>query len=492
MKLSHLTDQAADVVRSLGLYATDVVTPTIRLGVTGLSRSGKTVFVTALVRNLIASGRLPFFDAQAEGRIERVILEPQPDDYVPRFRYEDHLACLAADPPVWPEGTRRISQLRLAIDYHATRMMRRMVEPAIGHARLRLDIVDYPGEWLIDLALLDQDYTSWSSAALTAVRLPHRNAFAADFLSFLAGLDSSAMLDESLARRGAELFTAFLRVCRDSEPAVTTLGPGRFLMPGDLEGSPLLTFFPIEAEAGRVPSGSLHEAMARRYESYRTHVVKPFFTTHFARIDRQIVLIDALAALNAGPQALADMSVAMTAVLKCFRPGANTLASRLFQRRVDKVLFAATKADHLHHTSHDRLEALTRAMVGEAVARAEFAGAEVDSMAIAAIRSTREGEARSGNGALPCIIGTPLAGQRVGEVSFDGRSETALFPGDLPPDPKSLLNAGQAARIKSDDVRVLTFRPPRLVLEMATGHRPAPPHIRLDRAIQFLIGDKLT
>ena len=37
------------------------MTPTVRLGVTGLARAGKTVFITALVRNLIAGGRLPLF-----------------------------------------------------------------------------------------------------------------------------------------------------------------------------------------------------------------------------------------------------------------------------------------------------------------------------------------------------------------------------------------------------------------------------------------------
>ncbi len=77
----------------------DYLTPTVRLGVTGLARSGKTVFITALVRNLTGGGRLPFFAADAEGRIVRAYLEPQPDDAVPRFDYEAHLASLEAEPP---------------------------------------------------------------------------------------------------------------------------------------------------------------------------------------------------------------------------------------------------------------------------------------------------------------------------------------------------------------------------------------------------------
>mgnify|MGYP001598072594 CR=1 FL=1 len=97
MRLTDLTETTGDALRNAGAYLSGLMTPTIRLGVTGLARSGKTVFITALVRNLLAGGRLPFFAAMAEGRIERAYLEPQPDDRLPRFAYEEHLAELAAD-----------------------------------------------------------------------------------------------------------------------------------------------------------------------------------------------------------------------------------------------------------------------------------------------------------------------------------------------------------------------------------------------------------
>ena len=40
-------------------------------------------------------------------------------------------------------------------------------------------------------------------------------------------------------------FTTYLRASREDSTAFSTLPPGRFLMPGDLEGSPLLTFCPL-------------------------------------------------------------------------------------------------------------------------------------------------------------------------------------------------------------------------------------------------------
>src|SRR3712207_618494 len=82
------------MARSAGATAEGWLTPPVRLGVTGLSRAGKTVFITALVHNLLHGWRLPFFSAASQGRLLRAYLEPQPDDDVPRFAYEDHIATL--------------------------------------------------------------------------------------------------------------------------------------------------------------------------------------------------------------------------------------------------------------------------------------------------------------------------------------------------------------------------------------------------------------
>ena len=48
---------------------------------------------------------------------------------------------------------------------------------------------------------------------------------------------------------------------------MSLLPPGRFLMPGDLAGSPALTFAPLELpEGAEPPHGSLWAMMRRRYE----------------------------------------------------------------------------------------------------------------------------------------------------------------------------------------------------------------------------------
>src|ERR1700712_356894 len=97
-------------------YGDNLFHPTVRLGVTGLSRAGKTVFITALVHGLTRGGRFPVFESFATGRIARARLEPQPDDAVPRFDYETHVRTLIEERR-WPASTVDISELRLVMDY---------------------------------------------------------------------------------------------------------------------------------------------------------------------------------------------------------------------------------------------------------------------------------------------------------------------------------------------------------------------------------------
>jgi predicted YcjX-like family ATPase len=478
-------DEAWIAARNLAGYATSTFNPTIRLGVTGLSRAGKTVFITALVQALVEGGRLPVFRAQAEGRIATSSLSPQPDDTVPRFDYETHLADLVGPDRHWPDSTRQISELRLTIDFQSTRRF------GSAMSRLTLDIVDYPGEWLLDLPLLNISYAEWSAQTLAASRAGSRTAIAGPWHAFMTGLDPTAPENETVARQAAGLFTEYLRAGRDERFALSTLPPGRFLMPGDLDGSPALTFAPLDLpSSGEAPAGSLHAMMERRYESYKYKIVRPFFTHHFARLDRQIVLVDALSALNAGPQAVHDLETALTSVLSAFRVGANSWWSAIFRPRIQKILFAATKADHLHHTSHDRLEGILRRMSDSAISRASFSGAAVDVVALASVRATREASVKQGRETLPCIIGTPIAGERSANEIFDGEAEIAVFPGELPADPKAIFTGSAFSGLENAqrdgvDYRFIRFRPPKI----ADGQ--IFPHIRLDRTLEFLIGDKL-
>ncbi|MGE0499418.1 MAG: YcjX family protein [Rhizobiaceae bacterium] len=480
--ITTLTDEARIALDTLAGRAAGLVSPSLRLGVTGLSRAGKTVFISSMVHNIVHGGRLPLFDAAKTGRIARAYLEHQPDDAVPRFQYEDHVDALVSA-RTWPDSTRAISEMRLTIEYESASAWGRL----FSSGRLSVDIVDYPGEWLLDLPLLGKDYATFSREAFEMAELPVRADLSDAWRSLSAGIDPNGPADEMTARRLTESFTAYLKACTEDGRALSTLPPGRFLMPGDLDGSPALTFAPLPSLGERHGrSGSMLAMMERRFEAYKSHVVKPFFREHITRLDRQIVLIDAMQALNAGPAALVDLERALTEILACFRAGGGNFLTDLFSRRIDRILIAATKADHLHHESHDRLQSIVRRLADRAIKRANFSRAQVDVLAMAAVRATREGAVKRGRETLPVIIGTPLAGEAIAGETFDGETETAVFPGDLPERPDVAF--GDDA--KSASLRFVRFRPPRLE-RGADGLTLTLPHIRLDRALQFLIGDNL-
>jgi len=109
------------------------------------------------------------------------------------------------------------------------------------------------------------------------------------------------------------------------------------------------------------------------------------------------------------------------------------------------------------------------------------------------VRATREGTVKQGRETLPVIIGTPLEGETIGGETFDGKTETAIFPGDLPAKADLVFEAGGASGHQTNGdptIRFVRFRPPKLE-KTAEGVTLSLPHIRLDRALQFLIGDHL-
>ncbi|ARC36150.1 hypothetical protein A6J80_06940 [Paracoccus yeei] len=452
---------ADDLMQGLGISD-----PVIRLGVTGLSRAGKTVFITALVANLLDRGRMAGLRAAADGSLKAAWLQPQPDDTVPRFDYERHLAAMTGPDPHWPEGTRHVSQLRLSLRVQP----RGLIAGLRGAQVLHLDIVDYPGEWLLDLRLMDRDFAGWSTEVLG--RMTGRPG-AQGFADALAATPRDRF-DDSAAQGLAAAYTEHLHQARTAGWSDCT--PGRFLMPGELEGSPALTFTPLPDDWR---GSALWREFERRFGAYKSRVVRPFFRDHFARIDRQVVLMDVLGAIHAGPQAVEDMRRAMADILSAFRPGrAGWLSQLLGARRVERILFAATKADHLHHIQHPRLTAITGAMLREARDRADFSGARTEAMSIASLRTTTEEMIRQDGEDLPAVRGTLMDGRRA-----------AFYPGELPANPAELLMpAAQGATHWLDgDYAIMDFAPAPNTLRPGDG----PPHIRLDRAAEFLIGDQI-
>ncbi len=457
----------SDTLKQLARTATDTLkrglNQHVRLAVTGLSQAGKTAFITSLTDQLLHGSprHLPFFPVQAEGRFLGAREVPQPHPLLPRFRYRENLASLKAEPPQWGPSTAGISELRLHLKYKPDSGLRGFFGEPVT---LVLDIVDYPGEWLLDLALLETDYASWSAQQRQLLSQAPRAALAgnwcvdAELFCQQGALD--AVQTEQLAERYAGLLSDFRQ-----QLGLYYLQPGRFLLPGELKGAPVLAFFPWLTEGGE--DTALFKHLEKVFEQYKSEVVKRFYKNHFANIDRQVVLVDTLAALNHSRAAFLDLQLALTDILKSFQYGKSSLLSRLFSPQVDKVLFAATQADRLTPDQRPALSSLLSELISPALEPMRYAGIDVGVETLAAVCTTQAGSGQLDGENLPCLKGR----------LDDGRQVT-LFPGDVPSSlPPSTFWQQQGFAFPA-------FAPP-------LGLNSPLPHLRMDKTLAFVLGDKL-
>ncbi len=397
------------------------------------------------------------------------LLAPEDDD-VPAFALEETVTALAADPPHWPVSTTDLRRVRLLLRFLSAGLFRR-AKLLGGTVELTVEILDYPGEWLLDLPMLQQSYADWSRATLALARRGVRAPLAREWLDFVARHPANRAGDPQTALRAYEVYRGYLAACREREE-LSLLQPGRFLNPGQVADLSVLQFCPMPLAIGaRALPDSLAALMEARFEAYKRTIVQPFFAQLARHVDRQIVLVDVLRALNAGEEAFADYRLALDTILAAFRFGRRSILRRLFGARIDRVLFAATKADHVPALQRDHLEALMANLVEAPTLRAKTARARVAAAALASIRCTEDGTDVIDGRKVDIVVGLPEGGER--RIRF--------FPGIVPVTPPPTGFWGE--RFTEFPV----FQPPRITGAEGDGI----PHINLDKALDFLLEDAL-
>ncbi|WP_339724945.1 YcjX family protein [uncultured Paraglaciecola sp.] len=461
--------------QKLKLTAARLVNHHVNLAVTGLSGSGKTAFITSLVNQLIEANEgahLPFFSVVRESRLIGVKRDVQPNLTFSRFAYEEAMAKLTQTSPQWPSSTKGISQVRLKIKYKKSRGLSKYLTE---DATLTLDITDYPGEWLLDLPLLEMNYAQWSSHCEEELKDPKRNVLAKSFFAALSDFDLNAKGDELALQNIAELYTQYLIDCQAN--GYQLLQPGRFILPGELSGAPVLHFFPVSSEQLELQNVDLsHPAkdsnaalLMQRYKHYKTQVVQPFYKEHFKRFDRQVVLVDCLSALNRGFHSYQDLQKALDWLMGSFQYGSSNILNRLFQPKIDKLVFAASKADHITPDQQTNLVKLLESMLHSARKQIQYDGVVTESTAISAIRASKSGLGQLNGESIPVLQGRNTQGDAI-----------TLYPGEVPqscPAPEFWTQQ--------------QFEFPKLSPPVMNSEHVLP-HIRMDQILDFLLADKLT
>ena len=439
---------------------------------TGLARAGKTAFLTSTAANLLALGAgrpvLPDLARRLKGRSIQVSLAPSGASGLPRFDLPRHLAALAQDPPAWPERTSAASMLALDITLGRERLGFDL--PA---QRLRLELLDYPGEWLLDLPLLRTSFADWSAAVLQRLEAPVAAPYAREFMAFSAALPASAPGDEALAATGHRLYRATLQRLRD-EARLSLLQPGRFLMRAPGPEPAWTPFFPNLGAAG------LQSLLARRYAAYVEAVQRDLNEPMFGNLDRIVVLVDLLTALHAGSSAFADAAGAVAAAAGALRWRRSWIETawalgrlRLPPRIVSRVAFGATKADHVADRQRGNLAALLRnvANAGGEVGLADAAEVNTAYLSLAAVRCTED--------FVWTLDGRPVSAVRGRRIGDDRMLRS--YPGEVPD------------RLPDDAfwahpfLQVPDFEP----LRPPDAGRGGVPELGLDALLSFLLDDYL-
>ncbi|TVQ38470.1 MAG: YcjX family protein [Geminicoccaceae bacterium] len=430
----------------------------VRVAVTGLSRSGKTVFVTCMGHHLERGQGLPFLNAVADRRFMGAKVVTRLPRGVPAFPFRAHQAALAGEHPHWPAPSTDLSLLRMDLRFRPRSRLKR----GLAEGRnLVVDIIDYPGEWLIDLPLLHQAYADWAAVTLARMQAPLYRLWMRPFLDAL----SSAPI-EVLGRA----YVHGLAACRDAR--LSLLQPGRALTPTALD-------VPLEAMVFcPVPPGHRFEAVFReRFQAYLERWVRPFKEHVVDSVDRQVVLVDVLESLNRGPDHFDDTRAALAMILEAFNYGRGAWWQRMLAPKVERLVFCATKADHVANSQHANLKLLLQDMVDDAARRVSLDAIPVETLAVASLRATDTVRTDHDGQRLSCVRG----------VLVESGQERIVFPGEVPP----TMPRGDEWDDQRFDFR--RFAPRRLDLGKpkevnGAGHG----HIRLDQVLEAVLGDRLT
>lgn len=441
----------------------------ITLAVTGFSRSGKTAFITALVEQLTMGAdkeNLPFFDVIQSDRLIAAKTVPQDALALPTFPYQQALTTIKDAQPNWPDSTQRINTLRLALKYQPNSGIRRQITDS---STLIIDLIDYPGEWLMDLPMLSLSFEQWCKQQFELLNQNPRAQYTNELIAKLDALDLDAPVNESELSQIADMYKVLLQRFK-KESKLTILQPGRMLIPGDLEGAPLLMFFPVNINTeDEVVEGSNLAHLKKRYQAYIKEVVTPFYQNYFCRFDRQIILVDLLTALTQGSNVLAEQGKAIEQLLAHFNYGQSSFIKRLFSPKIDKLLFAANKSDHLSTEHHKDLAILLNSIVQQAQNELKFDGVQVETMAMSSICATKAVAVKDKNNKqIKCIYGKEI--------------QSGQWMTYLPAQPP--MRALSQHEWPKEGFSFPEFYP-----QLTADNNLR--HVRLDHVCEFLLGDKL-
>lgn len=440
----------------------------IKLGVTGFARTGKTVFIGSLSHALLTVdsrdnknglGPLSQFAPYEKNSFRCASVRNDIHTNLPQFPLRQVRDSLGGKSAQWPVPTEGISHLVLKLE---CLIKTRLID---YEKEVQLDLIDYPGEWIADFPMLEQDYHTWSDHMMLRSEKGTRTEICREFTKAVRETNAGEVNEDTVSRL-SELWEQYLMSA--SKKGLVFNQPGRLLRPDNLRASPVLRLFPLPV-ANR--NGALGQKMSERFEEYKKKVIKPFYEDYFSKIDRQIVLVDILRTLQLGEEAFNELIDALRSVLKAFRYGrSNKLWDWLTGHNTTHLLFAVTKADHVVRGDRANLRNFLKSVV-RLIDEDNQLKSSVDKWEIMEIASVQATEDRMTVKApkREVLYGKPSSAETPGAWDPGG------VPLDIPPDWENL------------GFEFFQFDPGPMPHALTEGF----PAINLGKALDFLIGEDL-
>ena len=347
---------------------TSLLSKHIKIAITGLSRSGKTVFITSLIDQLLYQNRL--LSVTSTNAAFKVKLKA-PLSNSKRFDYYTLIDKLKNE-HIWPSGTDEISHTLLEFESKSRFSF-------LGNTKFTIELIDYPGEWLLDLTLLEQTYQEWSDKTLSWLENID-DPLVKNYIQTLKSLNDSTYNEDAQLKVHTEYKELLIYLKKNHYSQLT---PGRFMMPADLANDPILHFAPIYKN-----SPKLEKIFSKKYTKYVKEVVKDIHLEHFKGFERQVVLVDVIEALQNGYECYTDMKTGLKSMLHLYDHKNKNFFAQWFSPSIKNVLFVATKADQVTASQHTNYSMLLEDIIKELRHDMDISHIQTDTQIISSFKST--------------------------------------------------------------------------------------------------------
>ena len=392
--IAALLDKTLETANVTGEKLANVFSKeTHRFTITGLSRSGKSVLFTSLMTMLKSRSEegyacLPLLRYLPPSLVEHMAVEPI-EGYKP-FPVDENLQKL--DDGEWPAATEEAYGFKLIIRLKQVSTFKRHLFP---HTNIVFEFIDYPGEWITDIPMLNKTYAQWSDSAWAQLSSGPQQYYAQQWKAFVNDFDfeqapsNDAMLALVSAYR-QYLFTA-------KANGISLLQPGSFLLEASHFDWHQYGFTPLPSSITSDVSHPWFIAFNEHFQRFQKAWLTSLKQSVFRETDKQIILVDLFEGLNHSRQHLYQLKETLSHLADTFVYGQTNWFSRtvLRKQQIGKVAFVATKADLVPVSQRDNLLSLLKQVTEGARARFADKPIQFEHFLVSALPVTDDGEAEN-------------------------------------------------------------------------------------------------